>query len=131
MNLQLRVLLPAEILLDVAVTKITAEADNGSFTLLPRHIDFVTALVPGLLSFVTVTGNEEFLAVDEGMLVKCGQEVLVSTRNAVRGPDLGKLKRTIVRQFRALDERERLARSAAARLEAEMVRRFLELEESG
>jgi F-type H+-transporting ATPase subunit epsilon len=125
--MQLRVLLPTQVLLDEEVAKVTAEARNGSFCLLPRHVDFVAALVPGLLSFESYRGQEQFLAVDEGVLVKCGSVVTVSTRNAVRGADLGKLRRTIERQFRVLGERERMSRVALARLEADFVRRFLEL----
>jgi F-type H+-transporting ATPase subunit epsilon len=129
--MRLKVLLPSEVLLDAAVTKVIAEAENGGFCLLPRHIDFVAALVPGLLSFESEDGREEFLAVDEGILVKCGDQVLVSTRQAVRGPDLGSLRQTIDAQFRAVDEMERRTRAAAARLEADLVRRFLELETHG
>jgi F-type H+-transporting ATPase subunit epsilon len=129
--MRLKVLLPSEVLLDAAVTKVIAEAENGAFCLLPRHIDFVAALVPGLLSFETETGQEEFLAIDEGILVKCGAQVLVSTRQAVRGPDLGTLRQAIDDQFRAVDEQEKKARAAAARLEADLVRRFLELETHG
>ena len=129
--MRLKVLLPSEVLLDAAVTKVIAEAENGAFCLLPRHIDFVAALLPGLLSFETEAGQEEFLAVDEGILVKCGAQVLVSTRQAVRGPDLGTLRQAIDEQFRAVDEQEKQARAAAARLEADLVRRFLELETHG
>jgi F-type H+-transporting ATPase subunit epsilon len=125
------VLLPSEVLLDAAVTKVIAEAENGAFCLLPRHIDCVAALVPGLLAFETEDGREEFLAVDEGILVKSGAQVLVSTRQAVRGPGLGSLRQAIDEQFRAVDEQERKARAAAARLEANLVRRFLELETHG
>lgn len=126
--MRLRVLLPTMVLLDEKdVTKVIAEAQNGSFCLLPRHIDFVAALVPGLLSFERDGIDEEFLAVDEGILVKCGADVKVSTRNAVRGPDLGYLKRTIDEQFRTIDERQKMMRSAIARLESNLVRRFMEL----
>lgn len=126
--MRLKVLLPTEVLIDETVKKVIAEAGNGSFCLLPKHIDFVAALVPGLLSFVSDEDEEIFLAVDEGILVKCGPRVNVSTRNAVLGPDLGTLKQTIEEQFRALDDRERLARSAIVRLEADFVRRFIEME---
>jgi F-type H+-transporting ATPase subunit epsilon len=129
--MRLKVLTPTAVLFDQDVTKVIAEAENGSFCLLPRHIDFVAALVPGLLSFTTSDEHEEFLAVDEGMLVKCGAEVLVSTRMAVRGPDLGVLQRTVEEQFRRIDDHERQARAAAARLEADLVRRFMELGEHG
>ena len=129
--MKLKVLLPAEVLIEEDVTKVVAEAHNGFFCLLPRHVDFVAALVPGILSYETGSGREVFLAVDEGILIKCGQEVLVSTRNAVRGPDLGQLKHTVVEKFEALDEREKTARSAMTRIEAGFVRRFLEIQGHG
>ncbi len=125
--MKLKVLLPTQILVDENIIKVVAEAENGSFCLLPRHIDFAAALVPGLLSFVTARGIEQFLAVDEGILIKCGSEVLVSTRNAVIGPDLGILKQTIQKQFLELEDREKMSRSALAKLEVNFVRRFIEL----
>jgi len=126
--MKLKVLLPTEVLINEEVTKVVAEAENGSFCLLPRHVDFLANLVPGLFSFVTSQGVEQFLAVDEGILIKCGPEVLVSTRNAVRGPDLGKLEQTVRKSFSVLDGREKAARSAFAKLEASFIRRFMDLE---
>jgi len=116
--------------LDEETSKVTAEAENGSFTLLPRHIDSVAALVPGLLSYESA-GQEMFVAIDEGILVKRGDEVLVSVRGAVRGANLGQLRQTVEEQFKMLDERERKARSAVARIEAGVVRRFTELRRYG
>lgn len=125
--MKLKVLLPTEILVDQEVTKVIAEAENGSFCLLPRHIDFVAALPPGILIFESAEGHEEFIAVDEGTLVKVGREVLVSTRNAVRSSELGTLKQIVEQEFRVLDDREKMAHSASAKLEADLVRRFIEL----
>jgi F-type H+-transporting ATPase subunit epsilon len=129
--MRLKVLLPSEVLIDEKVTKVIAEAENGSFCLLPRHVDFVAALVPGLLSFVSSQGAEEFAAVDEGILVKCGPEVVVSTRNAVRAPDLGMLERTVEERFRHLDDLEKTARSAFAKLETNFIRKFMDLKKHG
>lgn len=126
-TMQLRVSLPERILIDEQSNKIVAEAQNGCFGLLPRHIDFVAALVPGVLIFWTLDGQERFLAIDEGMLVKCDQSVLVSVRNAVIGEDLESLRDIVQSQFVELDEHARAARSALARLEAGVVRRFIEL----
>lgn len=125
--MNLKILLPSHILVDRPVTKVIAEATNGSFCLLPRHIDFVAALVPGIFSFTTPEGTEEMFAMDEGILVKCGAEVLVSARNAIRGPDLGSLKKMVEENFLALDEREKIARAAAVKLEIDIVRRFMEM----
>ncbi|MHC2070859.1 F0F1 ATP synthase subunit epsilon [Bremerella sp. T1] len=126
--MNLKVLLPSEVFLDCQVLKLTAEAPNGFFCLLPRHIDFVATIVPGILSFLDNERLEHFVAVDEGTLVKCGPQVLVSTRHAVMSMDLGQLQQVVEQQFESIDERERLARSAAARLESGMVRRFMDLE---
>jgi F-type H+-transporting ATPase subunit epsilon len=125
--MRLRVLLPEQVLLDTEILKLTAEAENGSFGLLPRHVDFVTALVPGILTFTPADGGEEFLAVDEGILVKCGADVRVSTRNAVLGHELGVLKQLIEERFKKVDEFEKKSRDALYKLEADLVRRFMEL----
>ena len=125
--MRLIVHLPTEVLLDQQVKKIIAEAQNGSFGILPRHIDFVAALVPSVVVYVDAQGSERFLGIDEGTLVKCADEVFVSTRNAVPGDDLQTLREVVRNRFLELDDRERSARSALARLEAGVVRRFIEL----
>jgi F-type H+-transporting ATPase subunit epsilon len=129
--MKLKLMVPSQVLIDQEVTKVVAESENGEFCLLPRHVDFVAALVPGILSFSPAGASEEFVAIDQGMLVKCGPEVLVSTREAARGPDLGVLRRRVEEQFLAVEDRERLSRSALAKLEANFVRRFMELERHG
>ncbi|MGA7826528.1 MAG: F0F1 ATP synthase subunit epsilon [Geobacteraceae bacterium] len=127
--MKLKVILPSGVLMDQEVTKVTAEAENGFFCLLPRHIDFLAALVPGLLSFETESGEEEYLAIDEGVLVKCASEVMISTRHGVRGATLGHLREAVEKQFRILDEREQQSRTILAKLEADLVGRFIRLGE--
>jgi F-type H+-transporting ATPase subunit epsilon len=129
--MRLKVLLPDRVFLEEEATKVTAESPPGSFCLLPRHVDFVSALVPGLLIYEDAARRERFLAIDEGLLVKCRDEVLVSTRSAAAGDDLGSLQEMIAQQFEAIDDRERTVRSAAAKLEAGLVRRFMEFERPG
>ena len=127
--MKLKVLLPTRILIDREVNKVTAEAENGSFCLLPRHIDFVTTLVPGILSFEWAGSglSEEFIAIDEGILVKCDSDVTVATRKAFRSTDLNKLKQTIEEEFRVVDEQEKKTRSILAKLESDFVRRMWRL----
>jgi len=125
--MKLKVLLPAEIFLTAETTKVVAEAENGFFCLMPQHVDFTAALVPGVMSFTMPDGRDEYLALDVGTLVKRGNEVLVSTRNAFQGAELGHLKEVVIRQFEEIDEREKKARAAAAKLEVDLLRRFMEL----
>ena len=119
--MELKLMIPNRILVDEPVQKVVAEAEDGSFCLLPNHVDFAAPLVPGLFSYATRADGEQMLAVDEGVLVKCGDEVLVSVRNAVRGKSAGELRRTVEEVFEELDEHERKARSALLRLEASFV----------
>lgn len=127
----LTVVTPTETLVDAApAVKLIAQGSRGAFCILPRHQDWVEALTPGLLRYVSPGGDggEHYLGVDEGLLVKQGRQVLVSTRQAVAGDDLEALRRTVDEVFRARTEHEQRARVASARLEASFVRRFLELD---
>lgn len=127
--MHLEVLLPTRVLVDEPVTRLVAEAENGSFGLLPRHVDFVAALRPGILIYSDATGAEHFLGIDEGILVKRAEEVMVSTLNAVPGQDLQSLRATVRQRYVELDEGQKQARSVLTRLEVGVVRRFLELQE--
>jgi len=126
-KLNLKILLPAGVLLEEEVAQVTAEAENGFFTMLPRHIDFVAALVPGIFSYVTLEDEEYFLALDEGVLVKQGDRVYVSAARAVPGDDLEHLESTVENELKVLGESEKKARTVMARLEADTLRRFTRL----
>lgn len=126
--MRLQVLMPTRVEVDRDVEKVTAEGAEGSFTLLPQHIDIVSSLRPGLLSFHDADGNETFLAIDGGVLVKQQQDVRVSTPRAVRGK-LGELRTAVEEQFRRLSERRLQARSATEKMRADFIRRFIELEQ--
>lgn len=125
--MHLKLILPTEILVDQPIRKLIAEAENGFFCLLPRHIDLFTILVPGILSFIDLEEQEQLLAVGEGVLIKYGQEVRVSTRQAIAGKDLLTLQALVEDEFRQLDDQERQTRSALAKLESSFARLFLEL----
>lgn len=126
--MRLRLLLPDRVAVDRQVERVSAEGCHGQFTLLPRHVDAAVALVPGLLSFVA-EGTESFFAVAAGTLVKQGTQVLVATTEAVPGPDLDELEQAVRRSQRAVAAHETEARNALARIETDLVQRFVELEE--
>lgn len=125
--MNLKILLPAGVLVDEEVDKVTAEAEDGYFTMLPRHIDFVAALVPGIFLYLTPAGEERYLAIDEGIVVKQGDQVYVSAARAVAGEDLDYLQETVENELKMLDESEKKARIVMSRLEADTLRRFTRL----
>lgn len=126
-EMQVNLQLPTRVLHVGRATYLFAVAENGGFGILPNHTDFVTALVPSVLTLTTPEGGELVFGIDEGLLVKKGHSVEVSVRRGVQGDDLGTLRDTVRNTFVEIDEDERTARSALSRLEADMVRRLGEL----
>lgn len=123
--MNLKILLPYKIFADIkAVTSVVMETSAGSYGLLPQRLDCVAALVPGILSYKTENEKETYVAVDEGVMVKAGTQVLVSVRNAVGGADLGKLGELIKSDFSNLDETEREAKTVIAKLERGFIYSF-------
>lgn len=123
--MNLRVLLPFQVFAEKAgVSRIVAETSEGSFGLLPHRLDCVAALTPGILTYETESDGEVFVAVDEGVLVKAGANVLVSVRRAIAGADLGKLRDLVAQEFLTLDAHEQSVRSVMAKLEAGFLRQF-------
>jgi len=123
--MNLKVLLPFRIFAEqTGVTRIVAETAEGSFGLLPQRLDCVAALAPGILIYETEADGEVFLALDEGVLVKTGPEVLVSVRAAMSGTDLGQLREAVEIEFLTLDEHQQSTRTVMAKLETGFLRRF-------
>ena len=125
--MQLKVLLPFKVFAEKHdVLRIVAWTREGSFGLLPQRLDCVAALVPGILLYETKAEGEVYIAVDEGILVKTGKDVLVSVRNAIGGTDLGKLREAVVQEFINLDEQEQKVRAVLAKMESGFIRRMAE-----
>jgi F-type H+-transporting ATPase subunit epsilon len=126
--LNLTVLLPFRVFADITnVSRIVAESANGSFGILPQRLDGVAALAPGILIYETEAEGEVYLAMDAGVLVKTGPDVLVSVRRAIRGTDLGQLRAMVEREFLILDEQEQEMRAVMAKLESGFLHRFVSL----
>jgi F-type H+-transporting ATPase subunit epsilon len=123
--MNLKVLLPFQIVAEkTGVSRIVAESTEGSFGLLPHRLDCVAALVPGILIYETKEDGEVYVAVDEGVLVKAGTDVLVSVRRAVAGKDLAQLHEAVKRDFLTLDEGQQSVRSVLAKMESDFIRRI-------
>jgi F-type H+-transporting ATPase subunit epsilon len=127
--MNLKILLPFQIFAEKSgVSRIVAETREGSFGLLPHRLDCVAALAPGILTYETDADGEVFVAVDEGVLIKAGSDVLVSVRRALGGTDLGQLRAGVEREFLTLDKNEQNVRSVVAKMEAGFLRRFAGLQ---
>jgi len=117
--MDLKILLPYRIFAEIKnVISIVAETSEGSFGLLPQRLDCVAAIVPCIFTYETEPKSIHYIAIDEGILIKAGPEVLVSVRNAYAGTDLGKLHESVEQDFLKLDDSEKDIRSVMAKLES-------------
>lgn len=108
------------------VTAVRAEDETGSFGILDRHADFLTALTLSVVTWRGVQDRPRFCAVRRGVLsVTRGTEVSIATREAIIGDDLARLEETVLTQFREALEAERAARTESLRLQMQAVRRIV------
>jgi F-type H+-transporting ATPase subunit epsilon len=128
MLMTLNIFLPFQRLVEQQnVTRVVIETIAGSFGVLPRRLDFVAALEPGLLSYEVEGAPLTFVAVDEGVCVKVGAEVRVSVRRAIKGGELSQLRSLIHSEFKTLTEKEKAFRRTTASLEVGLLRRLEEI----
>lgn len=126
-RMNLKVLLPFRIFAEkTGVSRIVAETRQGSFGLLPHRLDCVAALAPGILIYENKAEGEVFVAVDEGVLIKTGPDVLVAVRNAMAGTDLRRLRAAVESEFVNRDELEQNMRSVLTKIESGFMRRLVE-----
>lgn len=131
LTMRLKIILPSAVFIDVDhVQQVNVETPMGAYGLLPRRLDCATSVVPGILTYVTADDIETFVAVDEGVLIKHDQQVMVAVRRAFIGSDLAQLQDHINQQFlqqnEARDNRHRLQQ----RLESGFLRRFADFRDA-
>jgi F-type H+-transporting ATPase subunit epsilon len=120
----LKILLPYKPFAEVRdVLRLAVETRAGSYGFLPNRLDCVAEIVPGILSYESQqSGGLVYLAVDRGILIKTGNMVTVSVRNAFGGADIGKLHDLVEKEFKQLDEEERTVHHAVLKLESSFIR---------
>lgn len=125
--MNLRILLPSGIFAEkTRIMRIVAETREGSFGLLPQRLDCVAGLAPGIFFYESVAEGEVHVAIDEGILVKIGSEVLVSVHNAIGGMDLSLLREAVEREFLNLSQQEESIRSVMTKMESGLICRLVE-----
>lgn len=128
--MQLSVYSPTGIVLEGHVDKIDIEAIDGFYTLLPKHTDFVTALTAGITTCHS-NGKITYIAVNEGVLIKRGKTVRLSTRQAILGDDLTTLTHTIETDFKQMQQQRKEATTTLSRLEIGLTKGLMRLRTTG
>jgi F-type H+-transporting ATPase subunit epsilon len=125
--MMLKILLPNEVFAKHQnVLRIIVETIDGSYGLLPNRRDCTAALVPGILTYQIGSEKEMYIAVDQGIFVKKGNEVFISVRQAIQGIGLSQLRDTVKAKFLTLDEKQQEIRFAMDKLESSFLQRLTE-----
>ena len=128
MDMTLRISTPIGETLEVKTSQVDFEAIDGFFTLLPRHMDMISALKPGILSY-KVNGQKSYVACNKGVLVKKNDIVSVSTKLAILGTNLKELEEKIATDFKAMEQERKEVNLAMAKLELGLTKGILSLKE--
>ncbi len=128
--MHVKILLPYRVFADAEnVKRLVVETSEGSYGLLPQRLDCCAVVAPGILVYETAEGQEKYVAVDEGIMVKTGLLILISVRNAIGDAPLGKLKELVVSKLKQKNEEEISFRQVMAKLESSFIRSIEKLRE--
>lgn len=127
--MNLKILVPSRVFAEESgLARIVVDTTAGSLGLLPHRLDCAAAVAPGILAYEKPGGATVYVALDAGVMVKVGPEVVISVRHAVGGAGLPELQAAVKRDFVRIGERERAMQNAMVKLEGGLVRRMAELQ---
>ncbi len=125
--MRLRITTPLTVVVDAdAVQIVSAEDASGGFGIQPHHADFLTSLAVSVVSWKDSAGARHYCAVHGGVLtVTGGQEVAITTREAILGDDLATLDQAILDRFGADEAAERAGRVDSTKLQLRAIREIV------
>lgn len=91
----LKVYTPNKLIISEIITKLRVDGKEGSFTILPAHIDYITSFDNSIISFINIENKQLFLATNQGILTKVGKNVQISVFNIEMSNTLDELKSII------------------------------------
>jgi F-type H+-transporting ATPase subunit epsilon len=128
-RVQLKILVPSGVFAIIAkVERIVVMTLTGSFGLLPHRVDCAAVLPAGLFTYSTSGEEEVHLAVDAGVMIKTGPEVLVCVRRVIAGASLGQLRQAVLHELMKQSEQDSSNRKRMAQLEGGLIRDFVKLQ---
>lgn len=83
--LNLRIYTPSQLFLEEVIKKVSVYGKEGFYTILPNHIDYISSFDDGIIIFEKQDSSKIFIGVNQGVLIKTGREIQISTFSAVYG----------------------------------------------
>lgn len=125
-TIKLEVATPEATVYSADVEMVTLPGVEGQMGVLPHHVRLITQLVPGEM-IVRRNGNDEFLAVGEGLVEVTGERVSIVTNMAISVKDIDETAVEEARQRAAARLREKLSDEEVASVNAALARSLAQL----
>lgn len=123
--MRLKVQTPVGLAVDTdGVRRMVVHSQAGAYGILPRRLDCVIPLVPGILAYEA--DEPRWVGIDAGVLVKAGAAVTIVTHLAFTGA-LAELREVVARELLARREADRRLGEALAALETHFMRGLVEV----
>ncbi|MDR2077443.1 MAG: hypothetical protein LBP39_00580 [Rickettsiales bacterium] len=124
--LNLRVYIPQKLFLEEKIVKMHISGEEGNYTILPRHIDYLSSFSRSTMDFEKLDGEKIYLWLNQGILVKCGREIQISAFSAINGgnskPNLKKLMEHSQKNFKNLVESSRKFKTTLRNIEGRITK---------
>ena len=125
-TLTLEIVAPGAIVYSAAVQMVTLPGCEGQIGIYPRHVPLLTRIGPGEI-IVRRDGQDEFLAVGEGLVEVTGERVSIITDMAIRVEDINEAAAEEARQRAAARRRDTIADEEVATVNASLARSLAQL----
>ena len=125
-TLRLEIVTPDATVYSEPVESVILQGVEGQLTILPQHIRLITQLVPGEM-IVCKGGQDEYLAVGEGLLSVAHDHVAIVTDMAIAAANIDEARAEEARQRAATRLREKLSSEEVASVNASLARSLAQL----
>ena len=126
-TLKLEIVTPDAVVYSKDAEFVILQGVEGQMTILPQHVGLMTQLVPGEM-VVRSGGQDEFLAVGEGLVQVTGERVAVLTDMAVAAESIDEARVEEARQRATARLREKLSSEEVASVNASLARSLTQLQ---
>lgn len=125
-TLKLEIVTPTAIAFSADVEMVTLHAAEGQIGILPHHVPLLTRCIPGEL-IVRQNGQDEVLAMGEGMVEITGESVTIVTDMAVRVHDIDEAQAEEARQRAEARLQDKISDEEVATVNASLARSLAQL----
>jgi F-type H+-transporting ATPase subunit epsilon len=126
-TLKLEIVTPGGMAYSADAELVTLPAIDGQIGVYPRHIPLLTRISPGEVLVRRATGEDDVLAVGEGLVAVTGRHIGVVTDMAIDAKDIDEAKVEEARQRALARLRDKISDEEVATVNASLARSLAQL----